>query len=43
MDISKEKLEWVSPKISLFKWDATDGSGKTYTPYTEAGLTYGPS
>jgi len=38
---AQEKLEWVTPKISLM--EAGEAEGKTSTQDTESGGFYGPS
>jgi len=42
---AQEKLEWVTPKISLIGSGDTDGRGKQYInpAETDPGLPYGPS
>ena len=39
---AQEKMEWVTPKISLMDAVDTDGSGKKSSP-VESALGFGPS
>ena len=39
---AQEKLEWVTPKISLMDAGDTDGSGKPNLKATEPGGVIGP-